>query len=833
MKRERRAVALVIDSLSSEYSVYVRRAVERAASARGVDVLTVVGQRFSAPTVIESTQNALYDLVGPETVDGIIVVSSTVGHYVGREGVEQWCRKYAPLPVCSIGVALDRIPSLVVDNVEGADRGASHLLDVHRCRRIAFIAAQAASIESNQRLQGFLSAHQVRGVTIDERLIVHGEFTIPSGAAAMRALLHQGVAFDAVMAANDDMALGALDVLREHGRQVPRDVLVVGFDDINSAHFTRPSLSTLRQPMWWLGAEAVEAILRQLDGEAVASCAAGSVEFVRRESCGCGYQVAESLRPTRASPLSWREFLRDERRGLEEAMHQALTLPRDALGAWPGDLLDALGDELSGIDGRFCAVFEDLLERAQAEGASLDEFQRLVSTMRTELRWVQSDDALARKLERIWHAARILVGAVTLRAQGRQRLHVEQVASGLGRSAERLGTTLSLPLLKQALLEELPGLRLSRGAVSLYSEPPNRLLEPLVALSEGREVPESAAPFPEHELAPNAVLFGKTCQHSIVLPISFESQVLGVAVFNAGAVPSVYETLRQQIGSAIKGAMLHRRIVAEVSIRTRMEQERLSEEARLAADIQNKMGPSALVAEGLELAAVQVCAAEAGGDYYDVIPAVDGAWIAIGDVTGHGLAAGLVMLMLQSMITALVRATPEPSPSQVISVVNEGIYENVRFRLKRDDHATLTVFRYHSNGIVRFAGAHEDTIIWRAATGRCELVPTPGIWVGAVPNVRAMTEESELRLEVGDLIVLYTDGVTEPRNAQHEQYSVERLALLVQACAELPVDAIRDRILSEVKRWSSTLDDDVTLLVGRYHGDRSSADAVSRKGAGP
>jgi serine phosphatase RsbU (regulator of sigma subunit) len=421
-------------------------------------------------------------------------------------------------------------------------------------------------------------------------------------------------------------------------------------------------------------------------------------------------------------------------------------------------------------------------------------------------------------VERIWHSARVLVGAASIRSQGRQRISTEHVTQLLGRSGERFAATLSLPLLKKALVEELPGLQVRRAAVSLYCGRFSKELKPFLLMLDGEERAVAADPFPETRVAPEEALAGPTCQHSVVVPLTFEAEQLGVAVFDAGPLPSVFESLRQQIGSAIKGALLHRQMVAQVAMRERLEQERLTEEARLAAEIQTSMSPSCLDVAGLEIAPIMICAAEAGGDYFDVLPNSSGAWLAVGDVTGHGLAAGLVMLMIQSMIAGLARAEPELSPSQIITLVNEAVYDNVRYRLKRDDHATLTVFRYFPDGLVRFSGAHEEIIIWRSRAGRCETISPPGFWVGAIPNVRRMTSDAELRLEKGDLMVLYSDGVTEPRNAQHEQFGLERLVAAVEAAAHRPVDAIRDQIVDAVKGWSSSLDDDVTLLVARYTG---------------
>ena len=303
----------------------------------------------------------------------------------------------------------------------------------------------------------------------------------------------------------------------------------------------------------------------------------------------------------------------------------------------------------------------------------------------------------------------------------------------------------------------------------------------LIANDQALEPPE--APFPQNQLAPPEAFESKTSDSTIVLPITFEAEVLGVLVLGNGALATSYEAVRQQIGSAVKGAMIHHEMIKQVAMRERLEHERVSEEARVAADIQTSMVPVITDVPGLELAGLMLPTAETGGDYYDVIPMQTGAWLAIGDVTGHGLAAGLVMLMLQSMIAALARVEPEPQPSEVISVVGEALWDNVRGRLKRDDHATLTLFRYHGEGCFRFAGAHEDIVVWRKATRRCETIPTPGFWVGALPSVRRMTTDSTLKLEPGDVMVLYTDGVTEPRNAHKEQFSLERLVDLVQGRA--------------------------------------------------
>lgn len=245
-------------------------------------------------------------------------------------------------------------------------------------------------------------------------------------------------------------------------------------------------------------------------------------------------------------------------------------------------------------------------------------------------------------------------------------------------------------------------------------------------------------------------------------------------------------------------------------------QQQLQGEMDLAQRIQTAILPRTLNVPGLDISAAMVPAADVGGDYYDVLPLEEGCWIGIGDVAGHGLDAGLIMLMMQSIIAGLVKRDPAAAPRDVLCVLNEVLFDNVRNRLKRDDHATLTLLRYDRSGHVSFAGAHEDILVYRKDEGRCERVATPGTWVGARRDIRRGTIDTSLQLCAGDLILLYTDGVTELRNAGGEEFGIERLTALLGESHGEPVAEITRRILETLEAWSGLPDDDITVLVARY-----------------
>jgi serine phosphatase RsbU (regulator of sigma subunit) len=250
----------------------------------------------------------------------------------------------------------------------------------------------------------------------------------------------------------------------------------------------------------------------------------------------------------------------------------------------------------------------------------------------------------------------------------------------------------------------------------------------------------------------------------------------------------------------------------------------------IATTIQTALLPRNTEVAGLRIAAAMRPASEVGGDYYEVIPTETGCWLAIGDVAGHGLGAGLVMLMVQTAVLALTRAMPEAKPSEILKALNRALYENIRERLGKDEHVTLTLLRYETNGRLVFAGAHDDFVLYRKSSGRHELVRSPGTWLGAVADISDTSEDQELKLEEGDLLVLYTDGITEAANASREVFGIDRVCATVDRVhAEAPT-AIRDELLKEVSGWLKDQQDDMTLVVLSFQGTKlAKTDAMGKE----
>ena len=154
------------------------------------------------------------------------------------------------LVLCGRPAPSRSIPAQVVEfgNFDGARAITAHVIERGH-RRIAYITGPSGRSTTRERLRGFRQAARASNVTVDERLIVTGDFGRESGYDAVRKLLHNGAEFTALCAANDVMAIGAMTALREAGIKVPEEVSVVGFDDIPAARDVTPALTTVRLPL--------------------------------------------------------------------------------------------------------------------------------------------------------------------------------------------------------------------------------------------------------------------------------------------------------------------------------------------------------------------------------------------------------------------------------------------------------------------------------------------------------------------------------------------------------------------------------------------------------
>jgi len=247
---------------------------------------------------------------------------------------------------------------------------------------------------------------------------------------------------------------------------------------------------------------------------------------------------------------------------------------------------------------------------------------------------------------------------------------------------------------------------------------------------------------------------------------------------------------------------------------------RLKRELEIAEHIQTGILPTPLAVSGFDIAARMKPAEVVGGDYYDLLPTESGLWIGIGDVSGHGLTAGLVMVMLQSALGALAIHSPGARPAEIWRAVNRLLVDNIRSRMGGDDHITLVLMYMAKDGRYAFVGGHEPIIVLRAGAPKCEIFQTPGPWMGIRPDLDLNLVESTGHLGPGDLLVLHSDGISETGASQRKAFGIDRLCAVIERSREQSPQSIATVILQEAGDWPhAAQEDDMTVVVVRRLAD--------------
>jgi serine phosphatase RsbU (regulator of sigma subunit) len=257
--------------------------------------------------------------------------------------------------------------------------------------------------------------------------------------------------------------------------------------------------------------------------------------------------------------------------------------------------------------------------------------------------------------------------------------------------------------------------------------------------------------------------------------------------------------------------------VAERTEELRRTLAELWSEMDLARKIQTVLLPSETRFRDYEVSAMMLPASTVGGDYYDIIRTDGADWVLIGDVSGHGVTAGLTMMMIQTAIRTVVLSEAEGAarltPAQVLSKVNTAVRSNLQ-KVSEDHYMTITGLQLEGSSI-RYSGLHQDILIYRASARAVERVETRGMWIGPVDDIRPLLRDDTLQLASGDIVLLFTDGITEAM-VGGKRFGTDGLAAAFSELAATGHDSgsILKGIMKNVE--GSAPQDDVTMMAVRY-----------------
>lgn len=294
-----------------------------------------------------------------------------------------------------------------------------------------------------------------------------------------------------------------------------------------------------------------------------------------------------------------------------------------------------------------------------------------------------------------------------------------------------------------------------------------------------------------------------------------------IKVLSAQAAISIenarlYQTLEDKVRERTTQLALANQEITTLNDRLKADNVRMSAELEVTKQLQQMILPKPAELKaiaGLDIVGYMEPADEVGGDYYDVLYADGVVTLGIGDVTGHGLESGILMLMTQTAVRTL-HEMGETDPVRFLDTLNRTLYKNV-LRMNIDRNLTLAVLNY-SDGKVSISGQHEETLIVRAG-GLVERIDTIdlGLPIALEENISDFIDRTLVDLHPGDGIVLYTDGITEAKNMDRSQYGLERLCAIVSQHWQQSAEAIKQAVIADVHEFIGEQKqfDDISLLI--------------------
>ncbi len=573
----KRSIGLLADWFDEHYQLAILRTAAEAVGQRGSSLLAFAGGIPGSKTRHSDRRQLAYDLIDPGNVEGAILLAGTMVNELGTEGLERLVKRLDGLPLCTIGIELPGVPSILVDNQSGIDQAMSHLVDRHAARRVAFIRGPSKNKEAESRFAAYKSALERANIAYDEELVFQGDFLRHSGRDAVAHWLSKGIALDAIIAANDEMAVGASYQLSQSGKSVPGDVALVGFDDLDAARTNTPPLTSVRQPLSDLAVAAVRTIMDQILGREVPRMQVMQAHLVIRESCGCSLRLSstgQGLHPdsSRALEKGFAAAFAKRRQSLKAELQRAARGEFQGLGQWEDQLLDAFAAHLQGEKLDFLEQLAQYVATVANAGGDVRRWHDVVSAFRrVALPCCGADFELRATAEDILQDARMATADAVERFEARKRVELERFARRLVSVGSALAGAFDLQQWSNAVKQELPKLGVTACYVAAY-EP--MTINPragsteratLVAAFDSQlQIDYHRESFDLQSLAPVSVWPPARQHRFIALPLFHAGVDLGFTLVECNDAPgTVLEAVREQLSIGLYGSLLAQRNAAE------------------------------------------------------------------------------------------------------------------------------------------------------------------------------------------------------------------------------------------------------------------------------
>jgi len=499
------------------YERAVSRAVSQVAEEQNISVIFYSGGFYKSESDDEKIHNYVSEQVLSDKPDGLIVISSLLGGLIKSSTLYNYLSRFDGIPMVSAGMVLPGIPSVHIQNYQAMAQMVTHMIQEHQSKKFIYIDGPQENAEGRQRFQAFENVLREQGDSEIEYQVFQGDFFIPSGRRIADQIWNKGdMDFDTVISASDEMAFGFIESMEQKGLHCPEDYRITGFDNVDTAEFSTPALTTIDQNVFLLGRTSMEVMLKLLNNEEISPITWLPTQFIQGESCGCSRKLQLNMsRELKEMSPGDQHFLEEHKEWLLNSLEK-------------NDLFSTLDN-----------IVQKTIERDLSPILIISLLESLEENI------LQICDSAV-----YWKAVAYVLEASRNR-NGEKAQIMERREGEMHHISELLLNTSSLEDLSSIMDQEFPNLEIASCSLCFVSKEKNHPLELKVYYS--RE--EGAVYYPEPLEFKTTDLFSEgSKRYRIVESLDFQEDIIGLLIFE---VEKIHYSLFGPLRELISGTLHH------------------------------------------------------------------------------------------------------------------------------------------------------------------------------------------------------------------------------------------------------------------------------------
>ncbi|MCL2048187.1 MAG: diguanylate cyclase [Defluviitaleaceae bacterium] len=566
--KQRKHYGVMCATLDNANQYEIWRGIESFAKEHDINLTAYISTYQASEVLVTSFVDTCFEAACNSTfLDGIILMSGFIAQNIGLEKFHS-CVAQIPekMPTVSVSLAIPNMPTVLAESFDGIYNATEHLIKVHGKKNLAFIKGPDGHSEAEERLSGFKKALEDNGFEFDPNYVLPGAFGPDCGIRAVISLLDdRKIPFDAIVASNDQMALGALKELKKRNILVPTDVAVTGFDDdiISASHI--PSISTAQQDFFQIGWISAQTLLRQIDGEAVEDVQYVAPFFMMRQSCGClegeySESAPESYSSSTADSLNSYVF-----NAFKSLFHK---IPEEQVREWSAVLVRALQKKDFNKD-KFLFLFNGILVKYNHYYKDLILWHEALNILTLGVGFHGEEVETSNSILSTLVSATAYVHDIRFKEEKNKELAIEGIRASIRRLTGALVLTFDVESLVDKIYSQLPALSMHTALIGTYRKAikgdcpdADRSIDTLIGFDGDRKLNIQNNSWNSIRFSEYTNFDGfdieRVRRSLFFIPLFFEDDELGVVLlpYESHIPVDTYERLRVSVSTALKGAEL-------------------------------------------------------------------------------------------------------------------------------------------------------------------------------------------------------------------------------------------------------------------------------------